>query len=203
LPTNSQIQIDIAFRVIADHIRTLSFAIADGIQPGNNDRNYVLRRILRRAVRYGRTLGFKEPFFYKLVDVLADTMGDVFPEIRARKKQVQETIRIEEEAFNKTLDKGISLFNKAVQANTGRISTSETREQGIEDSLIRVFDKSRSVPGEPLPLAKEFAFELYDTYGFPLDLTELMARERGLTVDTEGFEKLMEEQRARARAAQK
>jgi len=203
LPTNSQIQIDIAFRVIADHIRTLSFAIADGIQPGNNDRNYVLRRILRRAVRYGRTLGFEEPFFYKLVDVLADTMGDVFPEIRAKKKQVQETIHIEEEAFNKTLDKGISLFNKAVQANTGRISTSETREQGIEDSLIRVFDKSRSVPGEPPPLAKEFAFELYDTYGFPLDLTELMARERGLTVDTEGFEKLMEEQRTRARAAQK
>ena len=88
--SQEQIQLDIAFRVIADHIRTLSFAIADGIQPGNNDRNYVLRRILRRAVRYGRTLGFHEPFFYKLVDVLADTMGDVFPEIRARKKQVQE-----------------------------------------------------------------------------------------------------------------
>ena len=84
--TEEQIALDIAFRVIADHIRTLSFAIADGIQPGNNDRNYVLRRILRRAVRYGRTLGFKEPFFYKLVDVLADNFGDVFPEIRARKK---------------------------------------------------------------------------------------------------------------------
>ncbi|HWY30166.1 MAG TPA: alanine--tRNA ligase-related protein, partial [Candidatus Acidoferrum sp.] len=97
-----QEKIDVAFRVIADHIRTLSFAIADGIQPGNNDRNYVLRRILRRAVRYGRTLGFHEPFFYKLVDVLAETMGEVFPEIRTRKKVVQETIRIEEEAFNKT-----------------------------------------------------------------------------------------------------
>jgi alanyl-tRNA synthetase len=108
------VQIDIAFRVIADHIRTLSFAIADGIQPGNNDRNYVLRRILRRAVRYGRALGFQEPFFYKLVDVLADTMGDVFPEIRARKKHVQEIIRVEEEAFNKTLDKGITLFNHEV-----------------------------------------------------------------------------------------
>ncbi len=107
-----QIQLDIAFRVIADHIRTLSFAIADGIQPGNNDRNYVLRRILRRAVRYGRTLGFHEPFFYKLVDVLADTMGDVFPEIRARKKHVQEVIRTEEEAFNKTLDRGIELFER-------------------------------------------------------------------------------------------
>jgi alanyl-tRNA synthetase len=109
---NSQQSIDIAFRVIADHIRTLSFAIADGIQPGNNDRNYVLRRILRRAVRYGRTLGFHEPFFYKLVDVLADTMGDVFPEIRARKKHVQEVIRTEEEAFNKTLDTGIEIFNE-------------------------------------------------------------------------------------------
>src|SRR5208282_302922 len=89
LDTN-QIQVDIAFRVIADHIRTLSFAIADGIQPGNNDRNYVLRRILRRAVRYGRTLGFKEPFFYKLVDVLADTMGDVFPEIRTKQQHVKD-----------------------------------------------------------------------------------------------------------------
>jgi alanyl-tRNA synthetase len=195
--------VDIAFRVIADHIRTLGFAIADGIQPGNNDRNYVLRRILRRAVRYGRTLGFHEPFFYKLVDVLADTMGDVFPEIRAKKKHVQEVIRTEEEAFNKTLDKGISLFNKAVQADTGRISTSETREQGIEGSLVRVFDKLNSEHGSHPPLSGEFAFLLYDTYGFPLDLTELMARERGLTVDTAGFEKLMDEQRARARAAQK
>ena len=109
---------DIAFRVIADHIRTLSFAIADGIQPGNNDRNYVLRRILRRAVRYGRTLGFHEPFFYKLVDVLADTMGDVFPEIRAKKKHVQEVIRAEEEAFNKTLDRGIELFEECSQSNS-------------------------------------------------------------------------------------
>src|ERR1019366_179474 len=114
-----QEKIDIAFRVIGDHIRTLSFAIADGIQPGNNDRNYVLRRILRRAVRYGRTLGFREPFFYKLVDVLADTMGDVFPEIRARKKQVQETIRTEEEAFNKTLDNGIEMFNAEAARLTG------------------------------------------------------------------------------------
>src|SRR5207245_657768 len=108
--TSEQEKIDVAFRVIADHIRTLSFAIADGIQPGNNDRNYVLRRILRRAVRYGRTLGFREPFFYKLVDVLAETMGDVFPEIHTKKKEVQGTIQREEESFNKTLDKGIALF---------------------------------------------------------------------------------------------
>ncbi len=166
-----QEKIDVAFRVIADHIRTLSFAIADGIQPGNTDRNYVLRRILRRAVRYGRTLGFHTPFFYKLVEVLAETMGEVFPEIRSRQKHVQEVIRTEEEAFNRTLDKGIALFEEEA-GKAGKISGG-------------------------------FAFKLYDEQGFPLDLTELMARERGLTVDTEGFEKLMEEQRARARAAQK
>jgi len=165
-----QEKVDVAFRVIADHIRTLSFAVADGIQPGNTDRNYVLRRILRRAVRYGRTLGFHEPFFYKLVDVLARTMGDVFPEIRAKQQQVKDVLKLEEESFNKTLDKGIVLFNEEVA-------------HGV--------------------ISAPFAFRLYDEQGFPLDLTELMARERGLTVDKSGFEKLMEEQRARARAAQK
>jgi alanyl-tRNA synthetase len=167
-----QEKIDVAFRVIADHIRTLSFAIADGIRPGNNDRNYVLRRILRRAVRYGRTLGFHEPFFFKLVDVVAQTMGGVLPEVRARKQDVQEVIRIEEEAFNKTLDRGIEIFDQEVS---------------LEQPLV----------------SGQIAFTLYDTYGFPLDLTELMARERGLTVDIAGFNKLMEEQRERARAAQK
>ncbi|HEU6447039.1 MAG TPA: alanine--tRNA ligase [Verrucomicrobiae bacterium] len=200
-----QIQIDIAFRVIADHIRTLSFAIADGIQPGNTDRNYVLRRILRRAVRYGRTLGFHEPFFYKLVDVLADTMGEVFPEIRAKKKHVQEVIRIEEEAFNKTLDKGIELFEQmVVMSETAARNSGEPQEKisGLrlvpEPTGLRVVIEKmgKTITGD-------FAFKLYDTYGFPLDLTELMARERGLTVDKVGFEKLMEEQRARARAAQK
>ena len=378
---DSQQSIDIAFRVIADHIRTLSFAIADGIQPGNNDRNYVLRRILRRAVRYGRTLGFHEPFFYKLVDVLADTMGGVFPEIRARKKHVQEVIRTEEEAFNKTLDKGIALFNDEVvhlsggtgyqpvavgnlptafgatyskrnlphfekprtiyainfQTYAGRKLSPAARdivfdcilhwresryrlvaacvmpdhvhmiiqpgikEEGAQgepvfwplseilhsiksfsakeinklenvagtlwqeerfDRYIRsdadLREKFRYVCGNPWkagvvdeqtpyrwlwtqdieaaqpyvapaslpygqvagqvaqpngPVARStqtsgqisgaFAFRLYDEQGFPLDLTELMARERGLTVDTAGFEKLMDEQRARARAAQK
>ncbi len=169
-----QERIDVAFRVIADHIRTLSFAVADGIQPGNNDRNYVLRRILRRAVRYGRSLGFREPFFYKLVDVLDATMGSVFPEIRARKQQVKETLKLEEEAFNKTLDRGIELFHE------------EARQLSAGGTLRGAF-----------------AFRLYDEQGFPLDLTQLMARERGLGVDTAGFESLMEEQRARARAAQK
>ena len=161
---------DVAFRVIADHIRTLTFAIGDGIQPGNTDRNYVLRRILRRAVRYGRSLGFRAPFFHKLVDVLARTMGDVFPEIRTKQKHIEDILKLEEESFNKTLDRGIELFNEA--AAKGNITGA-------------------------------FAFKLYDEQGFPLDLTELMARERGLTVDTEGFNTLMEAQRARARAAQK
>ncbi|HEY3897578.1 MAG TPA: alanine--tRNA ligase-related protein [Chthoniobacter sp.] len=112
IPTTEQEKLDVAFRVIADHIRTLSFAIADNIQPGNTDRNYVLRRILRRAVRYGRSLGFTEPFFYKLVAVLARTMGDVFPEIRGKQKHIEEVLKREEEAFNKTLDKGIELFER-------------------------------------------------------------------------------------------
>ena len=169
-----QEKIDIAFRVIADHIRTLSFAISDGILPGNTDRNYVLRRILRRAVRYGRTLGFTEPFFYQLVDVLADTMGEIFPGLGQRRQEIQATIQSEETAFNKTLDRGIALF--AEQA----------------DQL-----------GKGATLDGTFAFKLYDTYGFPLDLTELMARERGIKVDTEGFAIHMESQRAQARAAQK
>ena len=201
-----QEKIDVAFRVIADHIRTLSFSIADGIQPGNSDRNYVLRRILRRAVRYGRTLGFREPFFYKLVSVVADNFGDIFPEIRAKRKHVQDVIRIEEEAFNKTLDRGIELFetvtNTAADAlaiKTGdAYPTAAVVAPVVETGKIvtTTLDKGTIVSGD-------FAFKLYDTYGFPLDLTELMARERGLTVDKEGFEKLMEEQRTRARAAQK
>ncbi|KAB2667601.1 MAG: alanine--tRNA ligase, partial [Verrucomicrobia bacterium] len=165
-----QERVDVAFRVISDHIRTLGFAVADGIQPGNTDRNYVLRRILRRAVRYGRSLGLREPFFYKLVDVLAATMGDVFPEIRTRRSHVRDVLRLEEEAFNRTLDRGIELFNEA--AARGDIDAA-------------------------------FAFRLYDEQGFPLDLTELMARERGLKVDVAGFDVLMDRQRAKARAAQK
>jgi alanyl-tRNA synthetase len=209
---NSQQSIDIAFRVIADHIRTLGFAIADGVQPSNEGRGYVLRRILRRAVRYGRTLGFHEPFFHKLVDVLADTMGDVFPEIRAKKKHVQDIIRAEEEAFNKTLDKGIELFEEAVQTASepvvpGTVSRQagklEISPDGQRNEEINVFYRKTSQGAVERGVSGEFAFKLYDTYGFPLDLTELMARERGLTVDVAGFNKLMEEQRTRARAAQK
>jgi alanyl-tRNA synthetase len=221
---NSQQSTDVAFRVIADHIRTLSFAIADGIQPGNTDRNYVLRRILRRAVRYGRTLGFHEPFFYKLVDVLADTMGDVFPEIRAKKGQMQDVIKREEEAFNKTLDNGIerfySLLTLAIYLKLMPLCSGK-RYDVVWKNLVAGQVGPKEQPYFKVDLEKDFlpilkehgltnfvypggaAFELYDTYGFPLDLTELMARERGLTVDKEVFEKLMEEQRNRARTAKK
>jgi alanyl-tRNA synthetase len=176
-------KIDIAFRVIADHIRCLSFAIADGIQPSNEGRGYVLRRILRRAIRYGRTLGFHEPFFYELVDVVADNFGGVFPELRERKQAITTTLRAEEESFNRTLDRGLEQFNKYVDVSYG--------------------PKSPGVPQPERPIvdvvAGDEAFVLYDTFGFPLDLTELLARERRFTVDVLGFEKLMEQQRQRAR----
>ena len=109
---NSQLATDIAFRVIADHIRTLSFAIADGVQPSNEGRGYVLRRILRRAVRYGRSLGFHEPFFFRLVGVLARTMGEIFPELRVRQSDCRSALT-KEELFNRTLDKGIALSFEA------------------------------------------------------------------------------------------
>ena len=221
---NEQQKIDVAFRVIADHIRALSFAIADGIIPSNEGRGYVLRRILRRAVRYGRSLGFHEPFFFNLVDVVAKTMGDVFPEVREKQKTIKDLIRREEEAFNKTLDRGLELLDKATvdavvkQASaTPSISDVDVRAgnrcagfhggPGTENIEIfadsdngalfdRVFKARPAISGDD-------AFELYDTYGFPLDLTELIARERGLRVDTNGFNSLMEQQRERGRKAQK
>ena len=165
----------IAFRVIADHLRTLSFSIADGIMPGNNGRNYVLRRILRRAVRYGRQLGFsgEKPFFGALVETLVAEMGGVFPELKNRQDVVRQTLENEEASFNQTLDRGLKRF---------------------EDAMPDV--KNNTVSGE-------VAFELYDTFGFPSDLTELLCAERSLNVDMHRFEKLMEQQRERARAAQK
>ncbi len=193
-PQSDQIALDIAFRVIADHIRTLSFAIADGIQPSNESRGYVLRRILRRAVRYGRTLGFHEPFFYKLVGVLTEKMGDVFLELRAERRHIEDVLLKEENAFNKTLDRGIELFEEQV-----------VKRDFLRSPVVLVASEfAEQIPGLlATVIPGEFAFRLYDTYGFPLDLTQLMARERGLTVDTAGFEKLMEEQRDRARKAQK
>ncbi len=165
----------IAFRVIADHLRTLSFSIADGIMPGNNGRNYVLRRILRRAVRYGRQLGFsgEKPFFGELVGSLVGQMGDVFPELKSRADVIRATLENEEASFNQTLDRGLKRFEEAMMS----IGNNE--------------------------LSGDIAFELYDTFGFPIDLTELLCSERGLKVDMSRFEKLMEQQQERSRAAQK
>ncbi len=162
---------DVIFRVLADHIRCLSCSIADGILPGNAGRNYVLRRILRRAVMYGRKLGLENGFFANLVPVVVAQLGHVFPELKKQADVIQRTIKSEEDAFGRTLDRGIQLFEK-IAADEGKIS-------GLN------------------------AFTLYDTYGFPLDLTELMAKQKGITVDTEGFEVEMEKQRAKGRAAHK
>ncbi len=167
---------DNAFRVIADHIRTLVFAITDGAVPSNEGRGYVIRRILRRASRFARELGMEEPFLYRLVDVVVDIMGDAFNEIADRRDFVSTVIQSEETSFVKTLGRGIEIF--------------ETAAGRAEQTPARI-------------ISGEDAFSLYDTYGFPLDLTRLMAEERKLDVDTQGFEKLMEQQRERGRAAQK
>src|ERR1700682_5964544 len=140
---SDQEKIDIAFRVIADHIRTLSFAITDGIIPSNEGRGYVLRRILRRAVRYGRTLGFHDPFFFKLVDVVAKTMGDVFPEVRKNQSRIKETIKREEELFNKTLDRGISEFYNAIIRSIQRHSINT----GLGERMIIEMEPYRGTGG--------------------------------------------------------
>ena len=165
-----QEQIDIAFRVLADHARCVSTAIADNILPGNEGRNYVIRRILRRGILYGKKLGLGTGFFEQLVAPVVESLGTVFPELKERQDIIRRVIRSEEESFGRTLEKGLQIFNKAAAANQVSGAT---------------------------------AFELYDTYGFPLDMTQLLATERGLSVDTAEFEKLMDQQRERARAAQK
>ena len=201
VPVSEQEKIDVAFRVIADHLRTLSFSIADGIQPGNSDRNYTLRRILRRAVKYGRALEFKEPFFYKLVDVLAAQMGAVFPELNARKEQIKQVLKLEEEAFNRTLDKGIGLFENAAQKLNAAVL--ENGSDGLELLGEGCRLRRRADGSVAKIISGELAFKLYDQEGFPRDLTELMARERGFEVDIGEFDELMIEQRERARAAMK
>jgi alanyl-tRNA synthetase len=166
--------IDTAYRVIADHIRTLTFAITDGAVPSNEGRGYVLRRILRRAVRYGRqVMGAKTGFFSQLVPAVVERMGEAFPELKKHSGRVIQVLREEEESFGKTLDRGIKLFEEAAKS--------------AEKSAISAND----------------AFQLYDTFGFPIDLTQQMAEERGLKVDVAGFERLMEEQRERSRGSTK
>ena len=163
----------IPFQVISDHIRMLSFAIADGALPSNEGRGYVLRRILRRAARFGRSININEPFIYDLVDPLCDKMGEIFPEIVEKKSHIKKIIKAEELSFNETLDRGILHFSKVIGDMSGKT------------------------------IAGAEAFKLYDTFGFPLDLTQVMAREKGLSVDSKGFEKEMALQKKRAKSSEK
>ncbi|MBI4535575.1 MAG: alanine--tRNA ligase [Ignavibacteriae bacterium] len=165
-----QSEIDVAMRVIADHIRMLTFSIADGAIPGNEGRGYVLRRILRRAARFGRNLGMHKPFIYTIADAVVESMGSVFPEIVEKQGHIEKVIKAEEEGFNATLDRGLEIF----------------------ESVVERIGHSKVFPGED-------AFKLYDTYGFPLDLTQLMAEEKGLKVELWKFSELLGAQRDRSR----
>ena len=158
-------------QVIADHVRMLTFSIADGVMPSNEGRGYIVRRILRRASRFGRILNQTEPFIYKLVDTVGEMLGSVYPEIIDKNAHIVNVIKAEEKSFNKTLDRGLNHFDKVVQNLSGK-----------------------TIPGAE-------AFKLYDTYGFPLDLTELIAREQNLKVDEKGFLAAMKEQKKRAKSS--
>ena len=169
---NEDDKVDVAIRVISDHVRAVAFSIADGQLPSNTGAGYVIRRILRRAVRYGFTfLNMKEPFIYRLVDMLSSKMGEAFPELKAQKQLIENVIKEEEQSFLRTLDQGLVLLNRIVE---------ET--------------KDKIVSGEK-------AFELYDTYGFPIDLTALILSEKGYALDEKGFEKQLQKQKDRSRAA--
>jgi len=160
-----------SLRVIADHIRSCAFLVADGVLPSNEGRGYVLRRIIRRAIRHGYMLGTRDPFFFRLVSTLCEEMGAAYPELIRAQKQVERVLKIEEERFAETLEQGMKILDHAIENLSGE-----------------------QIPGETL-------FRLYDTYGFPTDLTADIARERNLSVDMQGFEIEMEAQRERARAA--
>lgn len=163
----------VPYQVIADHVRMLTFSIADGVMPSNEGRGYIVRRILRRASRFGRILDQTDPFIYKLVDTVCEMLGSVYPEIIDKKAHIVNVIKAEEKSFNNTLDRGLNHFDKVVRNLSG------TTISGNE------------------------AFKLYDTYGFPLDLTQLIAREQKLKVDEKGFLAAMDEQKKRAKAAGK
>ncbi len=165
---------DISFRVIDDHARAVSFLIADGVMPSNEGRGYVLRRLLRRAARHGRLIGLQEPFLHEVAKTVSQVMGDAYPELRKEEQRIRDVIRVEEERFGETLEKGLVL---------------------LEDATAKLKSANKKI------LSGDVAFRLYDTFGFPLDLTEDILSGEGLSVDQTGFERLMEEQRTRGREA--
>jgi len=170
----SSIKIGVPHRVIADHLRMLSFSIADGALPSNEGRGYVLRRVLRRASRFGRLLDLDKPFIYSLVSTLVDVMGHAFPELKEKQSHIEKVIQAEESSFNETLDRGLEVFSR----------------------ITKILSPGEVIKGDD-------AFKLYDTYGFPLDLTELLARENNFTVDVVRFNECMVQQKDRARASGK
>nr|WP_145157786.1 alanine--tRNA ligase [Paenibacillus terrae] len=171
---NSSVEGDVALKVIADHVRTVTFAVADGVLPSNEGRGYIIRRLLRRAVRYGKVLGLDRPFLYSLVETVGDIMGVYYPNVVEKREFIEKVISTEEERFHETLSDGLAILE-------------EISKQALEQG-------TKQIGGSD-------AFKLYDTYGFPFDLTEDYAAEHGLTVDREGFDAAMQEQRDRARAA--
>src|SRR5205085_9939613 len=169
-----------SFRVLADHSRAVGFLLADGVFPSNEGRGYVLRRILRRAVRHAWLLGRKEPTLVDVVETVIETMNDVFPELKARAKHILDTTRVEEQGFLTTIEGGLSRFEQLAPALTATGGS----------------DIRGTISGDD-------AFRLYDTFGFPIDLTELMARERGYVVDIAGFEQALDTQRRRSQEERK
>ena len=168
--------------MIADHIRACTFTIVDGVIPGNEGRGYVLRRIARRAIRHGYKLGARRPFFHTLVGALAEVMGDAYPELRRERLRATEVLKTEEERFFQTISNGMEILE-------------------AELAKLGAGADGRPAAGTRGTLSGELAFKLHDTYGFPLDLTADVCRERGVAVDTAGFEAAMGRQREQARAA--
>ncbi len=215
--------LDIAMRVVADHARMLSFSIADGGIPSNEGRGYVMRRILRRGARFGRTLGLHEPFIYKVVEAVVESMGEQFPEIKGKQNHIERVIKGEEESFNQTLDRGLVQYDETLSEEVRQRLISDGKiapdvyswksgnifyyfpandlHKNTNNAIFKFSDKEdlRTIFGKPIEISGSAAFKLYDTLGFPLDLTQLLASATGSVVNVESFNRLMEEQKDRSR----
>ncbi|HBG50135.1 MAG TPA: alanine--tRNA ligase [Cyanobacteria bacterium UBA9971] len=193
---------DVSIRIITDHARCVSFLISDGLIPGNEGRNYVLRMILRRALRHGKILGVELPFLYKIVDTVVENYKDTYPELEKNKEKVISVIKKEEERFSRTIDRGEWLLDNLIkQAGEGLITKIDDVNGLVSVEGESPFSHSPDAKLPPTIISGKDAFKLYDTYGFPFELTKEMAEEEGFSVDEDGFKKAMEEQKVRARGA--